>query len=67
MIHKNDNQSQPVSDLLMELLVCPSCKGDLLLKDRDDEQVLVCEPCRLAFPISEGIPVMLIEKATRLA
>lgn len=40
---------------LLEILVCPLCKGKLLLKN--DE--LICRFDRLAFPIRDGIPVML--------
>ncbi len=65
MIKKNESQAQPVSDLLMELLVCPACKGDLLLEDRNDHLNLICEACKLAYPITDGIPVMLIDKASR--
>jgi uncharacterized protein YbaR (Trm112 family) len=46
---------------LIELLVCPVCKGPLELR-RDPEQRpvdLVCPADRLAFPIRDGIPVML--------
>lgn len=49
---------------LLDILVCPLCKGPLVyLKDR---QELVCKPDRLAFPIRDGIPVMLEEEARRL-
>ena len=40
---------------LLDILVCPLCKGKLLLKN--DE--LICRFDRLAFPIRDGIPVML--------
>ena len=63
MVHKEASQAQPVSDLLMELLVCPACKGDLQLTDRGTEQTLVCRPCRLAYPVRDGIPIMLLDKA----
>jgi uncharacterized protein YbaR (Trm112 family) len=50
---------------LLDILVCPLCKGPLVhLKDR---QELVCKADRLAFPIRDGIPVMLEEEARRLA
>ena len=46
---------------LLEILVCPLCKGPLdYLKD---EQELVCKADRLAYPIRDGIPVMLDEEA----
>lgn len=49
---------------LLDILVCPLCKGPLVyLKDR---QELVCKADRLAFPIRDGIPVMLEDEARRL-
>jgi len=52
---------------LIEMLVCPLCKGPLQLK-RDEENrphELVCPVDRLAFPIRDGIPVMLDGEARR--
>ena len=49
---------------LLEILVCPICKGPL--DYRKDVQELVCKPCRLAYPIRDDIPVMLEEDARRL-
>jgi uncharacterized protein YbaR (Trm112 family) len=48
---------------LLEILVCPLCKGPLV--HQKDE--LICKADRLAFPIRDGIPVMLEEEARRLA
>lgn len=42
---------------LLELLVCPLCKGPL--EWHRDERELVCHTDRLAFPVRDGIPVML--------
>ncbi|MBU6271240.1 MAG: Trm112 family protein [Betaproteobacteria bacterium] len=50
---------------LIDILVCPLCKGPLRL-ERDAAE-LVCPRDRLAFPIRDGIPVMLEEEARRLA
>jgi uncharacterized protein YbaR (Trm112 family) len=53
---------------LIELLVCPVCKGPLELR-RSSEQTakdLVCPADRLAFPIRDGIPVMLENEALPL-
>ena len=50
---------------LITLLVCPVCKGPLELL-RDDEQrptELACPADRLAFPIRDGMPVMLENEA----
>jgi len=49
---------------LLEILVCPICKGPLLYKK--PEQELVCRPCRLGYPIKDGIPVMLEDEARKL-
>ena len=49
---------------LLEILVCPICKGPLLYRRAADE--LVCKADRLGFPIKDGIPVMLEEDARRL-
>ncbi len=50
---------------LLEILVCPLCKGPL--DYRKDKAELVCKPCRLAFPIRDDIPVMLEDEARQLA
>ena len=50
---------------LLEILVCPLCKSELIYKK--DEQELICKADRLAFPIRDGIPVMLEQEARVLA
>ncbi|MBI2314126.1 MAG: Trm112 family protein [Betaproteobacteria bacterium] len=50
---------------LLDILVCPLCKGPLLYKKT--EQELICKPDRLAFPIKDDIPVMLEDEARKLA
>jgi len=42
---------------LLDILVCPICKGDLIYKK--DAQELICKADKLAYPIRDGIPVML--------
>ncbi|HLW74139.1 MAG TPA: Trm112 family protein [Gammaproteobacteria bacterium] len=49
---------------LLEILVCPLCKGPLVYRKAEGE--LVCKADRLAYPIREGIPVMLEEEAREL-
>ena len=52
---------------LLEILVCPLCKGPLLhRKDARPEPELVCKADRLGFPVKDGIPVMLEEDARKL-
>ncbi|THF63514.1 Trm112 family protein [Pseudothauera rhizosphaerae] len=50
---------------LLDILVCPLCKGPL--DYRKDKQDLVCKADRLAFPIRDGIPVMLEDEALQLS
>ena len=49
---------------LLEILVCPICKGPLMHVKADNE--LICKPCRLAYQIKEDIPVMLEDEARKL-
>lgn len=49
---------------LLDVLVCPVCKGPLLY--RKSEAELICRPCRLAYAIRDDIPVMLEEEARKL-
>jgi len=49
---------------LLDILVCPLCKGPLIYKKEDKE--LICKPDRLAFAIKDGIPVMLEDEARRI-
>ncbi|QFY42523.1 Trm112 family protein [Candidatus Methylospira mobilis] len=50
---------------LLDILVCPVCKSPLLY--RKEHQELVCKADRLAYPIQDGIPVMLESEARRLS
>jgi uncharacterized protein YbaR (Trm112 family) len=47
---------------LLDILVCPKCKGDL--EYRPAEAVLVCAACRLRYPVRDDIPIMLIDEAS---
>jgi uncharacterized protein YbaR (Trm112 family) len=49
---------------LLEILVCPLCKGPL--DYRKSQAELVCKACRLAYPIKDDIPVMLEDEARQL-
>jgi uncharacterized protein len=49
---------------LLEILVCPICKGPLVYKKAAKE--LICKPCRLAYRIKDDIPVMLEDEARKL-
>jgi uncharacterized protein YbaR (Trm112 family) len=53
-----------ISRELLEILACPKCKGEVHLNEGQDG--LVCEACRLLYPIKDDIPVMLIDEAVAL-
>jgi uncharacterized protein YbaR (Trm112 family) len=49
---------------LLDILVCPNCRGDV--EYHQDEQVIVCVGrCRYRYPVRDDIPVMLIDEATK--
>ncbi len=50
---------------LLEILACPSCKSSLMYVQ--EEQELVCIPCRLAYTVRDDIPIMLINEARELS
>ena len=50
---------------LLEILVCPICKGPLIFDKPAQE--LICKGERLAYPVRDGIPVMLEDEARTLA
>ncbi len=58
----------PVDKQLLEILACPKCKQPVEEKTRGSEEFLVCTAadCRLAYPIRDGVPVMLVEEARRI-
>jgi uncharacterized protein YbaR (Trm112 family) len=49
---------------LLELLVCPKCKGDL--RHEGAPESLVCERDRLRFEVRDNIPILLIDEAKPL-
>jgi len=53
-----------MNNKLLEILVCPVCKGPLTYRKEVAE--LVCPACRIAYPIRDDIPVMLPEEARPL-
>lgn len=50
---------------LLDILACPLCKGPLEYRETGKE--LVCRADRLAFPVREGVPVMLEEEAREVS
>jgi uncharacterized protein len=49
---------------LLEILVCPRCKG--ALEYREQESALDCPACKLRYAVRDDIPVMLVDEATPL-
>ncbi|MHA1109000.1 MAG: Trm112 family protein [Alphaproteobacteria bacterium] len=59
------NQSDHgIDPKLLEILVCPVSKG--LLRYDSEAQELISEQAGLAFPIRDGIPIMLVDEARKL-
>jgi uncharacterized protein YbaR (Trm112 family) len=56
--------SGAVDPKLLEILVCPLTKGPLTYDSQRQE--LISEKARLAYPIRDGIPIMLVDEARRL-
>lgn len=52
----------PLAPQLLEILVCPKCKGTL--EYREAEDALICRRDKLRYPVRDGIPIMLIDEAT---
>jgi uncharacterized protein len=53
-----------LSPQLLDILVCPKCKG--ALEYRESEAALICASCRLRYAVRDDIPIMLIDEATPL-
>ncbi|MBS3780180.1 MAG: Trm112 family protein [Desulfovermiculus sp.] len=49
---------------LLNILVCPECKGDLELTQAEDG--LICRACEVVYPIRDEIPIMLVDEAISL-
>ena len=56
--------SNKIDQNLLNLLVCPLTKGPLKYDEKKSE--LISEEAKLAFPIEDGIPIMLIDKARNI-
>jgi uncharacterized protein len=52
----------PISQELLEILVCPVCKAKVVLKE--DGSGLKCVECHRVYPVRDDIPVMLVDQAT---
>ncbi len=64
---------------LLEILACPKCKGEIIIKNEDgteekkqadleydkENQRLICHNCKLKYKIEDDIPIMLIDEAEK--
>jgi uncharacterized protein len=55
----------PIKKDLLDILCCPKCKGDIRLNETEDG--LICDTCKLMYPIKDDIPIMLIDEAINIA
>ena len=53
-----------MQDKMLDVLVCPLCKGRLLYCPKESE--LICKVDKLAYPVRDDIPVMLVEEARKI-
>ncbi|KPJ69281.1 MAG: hypothetical protein AMJ45_00700 [Syntrophobacter sp. DG_60] len=57
----------PISKDLLDILACPKCKGDLHYVEKGPQgEGLICDKCKLFYPIKDDIPIMLIEEAIEI-
>ncbi|NIM03263.1 Trm112 family protein [bacterium] len=49
---------------LLNILACPKCKGNVHLSEKEDG--IICDNCKLMYPIKDDIPIMLIDEAIPL-
>lgn len=55
----------PLEKELLEIIVCPKCKGDLVYEE--EKERLVCYNCKVYYPIRDDIPILLVEEAQPIA
>lgn len=56
-----------ISPELLAIIVCPACRSDLTLTPAAEASELVCSGCGLAYPVRDGIPVLLVDEARKPA
>jgi uncharacterized protein YbaR (Trm112 family) len=55
-----------IPEAIRDILACPQCRGPLRDEPAPAGYRLVCDACGLSYPVEEGIPVLLLERATAL-
>ncbi len=56
-----------ISPELLAIIVCPACRSELTLTPAGEASELVCSGCGLAYPVRDGIPVLLVDEARKPA
>lgn len=61
-----NTDGMPIHPDLLEIVRCPKCKGVVSERDTSSGRGLVCERCKLVYPIVDDIPNFLVEEARPL-
>lgn len=61
-----DNKYNGFDKKLSDILVCPLCKAKLKSQNQEDKKFLVCNSCKLKFPVEDGIPQLLENQAEKI-
>lgn len=51
----------PIDKNLLEILACPKCKSGLIATETEDG--LICNLCKIVYPVKEDIPILLVDEA----
>lgn len=51
----------PIDEALAAMIICPDCHGKLT----EGSDTLTCQGCGLVYPIRDGIPVLLVDEASK--
>jgi uncharacterized protein YbaR (Trm112 family) len=65
IIDQGDRMAIDLAPELLDILACPNCHGSLAVDHDRDELVCLAADCGLAYPVRQGIPVLLIDEARR--
>ncbi|MDX1389556.1 MAG: Trm112 family protein, partial [Acidobacteriota bacterium] len=61
-LSRDPETRMPVDPVLLEMLVCPACRGDL--RPTSPPEGLECVVCGRIYPVRDGIPVLLVDEST---
>ena len=63
--HRADDHAPEIDPALLAIIVCPDCRGELVLTSGASASELVCQTCGLAYPVRDNIPVLLVDEARK--